>query len=147
MLRKTALTQPAGQRSAVGTLTLSLAVKDQGGGEGRLRRGMAGVQAWPPGLDYRRPFFDENPRQGVYLQLPIPVPQMRSGLPRYVPPSAHDSWQVLLFQGKSCSHFRSFTTKMAEPRISFPGFLGVLYILPYCSKITRALFVLIAGLI
>jgi hypothetical protein len=46
----------------------------------------------------------------VYLHLPIPVPQMRSGLPSYVPPSAHDSWQVLLFQGKSCSHFRSFTT-------------------------------------
>jgi len=74
MLRKTALTQPAGQRSAVGTPTLSLAVKDQGGGEGRLRRGMAGVQAWPPGLDHRRPFFDENPRQGVYLHLSIPVP-------------------------------------------------------------------------
>src|SRR5437588_2721147 len=36
MLRKTALTQPAGQRSAVGTPTLSLAVKDQVGGEGRL---------------------------------------------------------------------------------------------------------------
>ena len=25
-------------------------------------RGMAGVQEWPPGLDHRRPFFDENPR-------------------------------------------------------------------------------------
>jgi len=57
MLRKTALTQPVGQRSAVGTPTLSLAVKDQGGGEGRLRGGMAGVQAWPPGLDPRRALF------------------------------------------------------------------------------------------
>src|SRR5438270_10604845 len=67
MLRKTALTQPAGQRSAVGTATLSRAVKDQGGGEGRLRRGMAGVQEWPPGLDHRRPFFDEHPREaGVF---------------------------------------------------------------------------------
>src|SRR5260221_13639949 len=55
--------------------------RTRGVGEGRLRRGMAGVQEWPPGLDHRRPFFDENPRQGVYLQLPIPVPQMRSGLP------------------------------------------------------------------
>jgi hypothetical protein len=53
-------------------------------------RGMTGVQEWPPGLDHRRPFFDEHPRQGVYLHLPIPVPQMRSSLPRYVPTSAHD---------------------------------------------------------
>jgi hypothetical protein len=36
---------------------------------------------------------------------------MRSGLPRYVPTSAHDWGQVLLFQGKSCSHFRSFTNE------------------------------------
>src|SRR2546425_8081477 len=35
---------------------------------------------------------------------------MRSGLPRYVPTSAHASWQVLMFRGQSCSHFRSFTT-------------------------------------
>src|SRR5207244_139923 len=76
--------------------TLSLAVKDQGGGEGRLRRGMAGVQEWPPGLDHRRPFFDENPRQGGYLHLSIPVPQMRSDLPRYVPTSAHAWGQVLM---------------------------------------------------
>src|SRR5437016_13333381 len=71
---------------------------------------MTGVQEWPPGLDHRRPFFDEHPRQGVYLQLSIPVPQMRSGLPSYVPPSAHDSWQVLMFQGQTCSHSRAFTT-------------------------------------
>ena len=70
-------------------------------------RGMAAVQAWPPGLDHRRPFFlTSTLARGVYVQLPIPVPQMRSGLPRYVPPSAHDSWQVLLFQGQSCSHFQ-----------------------------------------
>jgi hypothetical protein len=61
-------------------------------------RGMAGVQEWPPGLDHRRPFFDENSRQGGYLQLSIPVPQMRSGLPRYVPTSAHDWGQVLMFR-------------------------------------------------
>jgi hypothetical protein len=48
--------------------------RTRGVGEGRLRRGMAGVQEWPPGLDHRRPFFDENPRQGVYLHLSIPVP-------------------------------------------------------------------------
>ncbi len=30
-------------------------------------RVMAGLQAWPPGLDHRRPFFDENPREaGVF---------------------------------------------------------------------------------
>jgi len=46
----------------------------------------------------------------VYLQLPIPVSEMRSGLPRYIPTSAHYSRQVLLFQGQTCSHFRSFTT-------------------------------------
>jgi len=72
-------------------------------------RGMTGVQEWPPGLAHRRPFFDEHPRQGVYLYLPIPVPQMRSSLPRYVPTSAHDSWQVLMCEGQSCSHFRAFT--------------------------------------
>jgi hypothetical protein len=36
--------------------------------------------------------------------------QMGSGLPRHVPASAHDSRQVLTFQGKSGSVFTSFTT-------------------------------------
>jgi WD40 repeat protein len=35
--------------------------------------------------------------------------QMGSGLPRYFHVIAHDSRQVLTFQGKSCSLFTSFT--------------------------------------
>jgi len=34
---------------------------------------------------------------------------MWSGLPRNISISAHDWSQVLTFQGKSCSHFRSYT--------------------------------------
>ncbi len=34
---------------------------------------------------------------------------MGSGFSRHVHTSAHDSRQVLTFQGKSCSHFASFT--------------------------------------
>ena len=75
-------------------------------------RVMAGLQAWPPGLDHRRPFLTRTLARGVYLHLPIPVSEMRSGPPRYVPPSAHDWGQVLMFQGQTCSLFRSFTTKV-----------------------------------
>jgi len=35
---------------------------------------------------------------------------MGSGLLRHVRALAHDWGQVLMFEGKSCSHFRSFTT-------------------------------------
>src|SRR6266516_3366882 len=37
--------------------------------------------------------------------------QMGSGLPRHVHASAHDWRQVLTFEGKSCSHFMSFTNR------------------------------------
>jgi hypothetical protein len=43
------------------------------------------------------PFLTRTLVRRVYLQLPIPVSEMRSGLPRYIPTSAHDSWQVLMF--------------------------------------------------
>src|SRR5438874_3580337 len=43
---------------------------------------------------------------------------MWGGLPRKVCTSAHDSWQVLMFQGQSCSHFRSFTIKIVAQAIS-----------------------------
>ncbi len=59
--------------------------------------------------------------RGVYLQLSIPVPQMRSGLPSYVPPSAHDWGQVLMFEGKTCSHSRAFTTWHVLGWIDSPG--------------------------
>jgi hypothetical protein len=72
-------------------------------------RVMAGLQAWPPGLDHRRPFLTRTLARGVYLQLPIPVSEMRSGPPGYVPTSAQDWGQVLMFQGQTCSLFRSFT--------------------------------------
>ena len=55
-----------------------------------------------------------TPARGVYLQLSIPVPQMRSGLPSYVPPSAQDSWQVLMCEGKSRSQSRAFTILLKE---------------------------------
>ena len=38
-------------------------------------RGMAGVQAWPPGLDHRRPFFDEHPRQGGIYNFQFQYPR------------------------------------------------------------------------
>jgi hypothetical protein len=38
---------------------------------------------------------------------------MGSGLLRHVRALAHDWGQVLMFEGKSCSHFRSFTTLAA----------------------------------
>jgi len=34
---------------------------------------------------------------------------MWRGLPRKVCASAQDSWQVLMFEGKTCSHSRAFT--------------------------------------
>src|SRR5256884_6705397 len=42
---------------------------------------------------------------------------MWGGLPRKVCTSAHDSWQVLMFQGQSCSHFRSFTIKIVAQAV------------------------------
>jgi hypothetical protein len=33
------------------------------------------VQEWPPGLDHRRPFFDENPRQGDIYNLEFQYPR------------------------------------------------------------------------
>ena len=44
--------------------------------------------------------------RAVYLQHSMPIPQMWSGLPRYFPLGAHDWGQVLMFEGKSCSHVR-----------------------------------------
>ena len=57
------LAQAAWHRSAFGDIHAQLGRE----GPGALvrdvfSRGMAGVQAWPPGLDHRRPLFDENPR-------------------------------------------------------------------------------------
>ena len=51
----------------------------------------------------------------VYLQHSRLPPQMWSGLPKYMRTSAHDSWQVLTFKGKTCSLGRSFTSKKAAP--------------------------------
>src|SRR5438132_1010646 len=39
---------------------------------------------------------------------------MWSGFSRYFLAGAHDWGQVLMFQGKGCSHFRSFTTTPAR---------------------------------
>jgi hypothetical protein len=36
-------------------------------------RVMAGLQAWPPGLDHRRLFLTSTLARGMYVQLPIPV--------------------------------------------------------------------------
>jgi len=49
--------------------------------------------------------------RAVYLQHSLLTPQMWSGLPKYMRTSAHDSWQVLTFEGKTCSLGRSFTTR------------------------------------
>src|SRR5205807_256388 len=46
----------------------------------------------------------------VYLQHSTPTPEMWSGLPRYIPASAHDWGQMLTFEGKICSLSRAFTT-------------------------------------
>jgi hypothetical protein len=46
----------------------------------------------------------------VYLQHSTPTPEMWSGLPRYIPTSAHDWGQMLTFEGKICSLSRAFTT-------------------------------------
>ncbi len=48
--------------------------------------------------------------RAVYLHYSLLIPQMWSGLPKYMRTSAHDSWQVLTFEGKTCSLGRSFTT-------------------------------------
>jgi len=40
--------------------------------------------------------------------------QMGSALPRHVHAGAHDSRQVLTFQGKSCSVFMSFTNYIGQ---------------------------------
>jgi hypothetical protein len=37
----------------------------------------------------------------------VAVYQMRSGLPRYFALGAQDSWQVLMFEDKTCSLFGS----------------------------------------
>jgi hypothetical protein len=45
---------------------------------------------------------------------------MRSGWPRHLHASAHDSRHVLTFQGKSCSLFRSYTLLVKD---EFAGIL------------------------
>jgi hypothetical protein len=70
-------------------------------------RGMAGVQEWPPGLDRRRPFFDEYLRQGgVFTTFHSSTPdaerfaQLCSSQCSRLLASAHVSGQNLLtFQG------------------------------------------------
>jgi len=52
--------------------------------------------------------------RAVYLQHSMPIPQMWSGLPRYFPLGAHDWGQVLMFEGKSCSHVGSFTSYLVH---------------------------------
>src|SRR5207302_5803297 len=74
MLRKTALTQPAGQRSAVGTLTLSLAVKDQGVVRDVFEEGWQGCKRGLQVSTTGGPFLTRTLVRRVYLQLPIPVP-------------------------------------------------------------------------
>ncbi len=85
--------------------------RTRGVGEGRLRRGMAGVQAWPPGLDHRRSFLTRTLDMGMYFHLSLPVPQMRSGLPRYVPTGAHDWCQALTDDAQKLLVFGAFTSK------------------------------------
>ena len=46
------------------------------------------------------------------LQWPSTAGGFWSGFPRYFPIGAHDSRQVLMFQGKSCSLFTSFTSNV-----------------------------------
>ena len=62
-------------------------------------RGMAGVQEWPPGLDHRRPFFDENPRQGGIYNFQFQYPRCGAVCPGMFLP-------VLMIGGK-CFCFRA----------------------------------------
>ena len=48
--------------------------------------------------------------RAVYLHRSMPIPQMWRSLPRDFPLSAHDWGQVLMFEGKSCSHFGTYAT-------------------------------------
>src|SRR2546421_1878761 len=123
MLRKTALTQPAGQHSAVGTPTLSLAVKDQGGGEGRLRRGMAGVQEWPPGLDHRRPFLTRTLARGCIYTFPFQSPRCGAGCPGMFLPVLMTLGKCSCFRAKAAHISGHLPRKWQNPGFLFRGFL------------------------
>ena len=55
--------------------------------------------------------------KGYNLQRSGEIDQMGSGLPRHVPAAAHDWGQVLTFQGKNGSGFRSFTNWVKHRQI------------------------------
>ncbi len=73
------------------------------------REGWQGCKKGLQVLTTGGPFLTRTLARG-HLQLSIPVPQMRSGLPNYVPPSAHDWGQCFTFAGQICSPRGAFTS-------------------------------------